>query len=88
MEIKKFMGKDIDIGANASTDALKSYLYDDLKLPVLKTTAKYQAAADEESLILLKDWWQVNNLDLISFLNLIQEYRKWKKNQIYIYFLR
>ena len=78
-EIKKFMGKDIDIGANASTDALKSYLYDDLKLPVLKTTAKYQAAADEESLILLKDWCKDNNPELIPFLNLMQEYRKWNK---------
>lgn len=78
-EIKKFIGEDIDIGANASTDAFKKYLYEDLKLPVLKTTAKYQAAADEESLILLKDWSQENNPDVIPLLNLIQEYRKWNK---------
>lgn len=78
-EIKKFIGEDIDIGANASTDAFKKYLYEDLKLPVLKTTAKYQAAADEESLILLKDWCKENKPDLIPFLNLIQEYRKWNK---------
>ena len=43
---KPIIEKDIDIGANASTDAFKKYLYEDLKLPVLKTTAKYQAAAD------------------------------------------
>lgn len=78
-EIKKFIGKDIDIGANASTDAFKKYLYEDLKLPVMKTTAKYQAAADEESLILLKDWCKENRTEILLLLDLIHEYRKWNK---------
>ncbi|MBQ7574009.1 MAG: bifunctional 3'-5' exonuclease/DNA polymerase [Clostridia bacterium] len=78
-EIKKFTGKDIDIGANASTDAFKKYLYEDLKLPVLKTTAKYRAAADEESLILLKDWCEKNKPGTLPLLELIHEYRKWNK---------
>ena len=78
-EIKKFTGKDIDIGANASTDAFKKYMYEDLQLPVLKTTAKYQAAADEESLILLKDWCKANKPQLLPLLDLIHEYRKWNK---------
>lgn len=78
-EIKKFTGKDIDIGANASTDAFKKYLYEDLQLPVLKTTAKYQAAADEESLILLKDWCKENKPEILPLLDLIHEYRKWNK---------
>ena len=78
-EIKKFIGEDIDIGANASTDAFKKYLYEDLKLPVLKTTAKYQAAADEETLILLKDWCRDNKPDILPLLDLIHEYRKWNK---------
>ncbi len=78
-EIKKFIGKDIDIGANASTDAFKKYLYEDLKLPVMKTTAKYQAAADEESLILLKDWCRENRPGVLPLLDLIHEYRKWNK---------
>ena len=78
-EIKKFTGKDIDIGANASTDAFKKYMYEDLQLPVLKTTAKYQAAADEESLILLKDWCKENKPEILPLLDLIHEYRKWNK---------
>jgi DNA polymerase-1 len=78
-QIKSLVGRDIDIGANASTDAFKKYLYKDLKLPVLKTTAKYQAAADEESIILLKDWCKENKPDVLPLLELIQEYRKWNK---------
>jgi len=78
-DIKRIIGKDIDIGANASTDAFKKYLYEDLKLPVLKTTAKYQAAADEESLILLKDWCKENKPEILPLLDLIHEYRKWNK---------
>ena len=41
-----FMIGDVNIGANASTSAFKKYLYGDLKLPVFKTTAKYQEAMD------------------------------------------
>ena len=78
-EIKKFIGKEIDIGANASTDAFKKYLYEELKLPVMKTTAKYQVAADEESLMLLKDWCNDNKPEVLPLLNLIHEYRKWNK---------
>jgi len=48
-----FIIGDIDLGANASTAAFKNYLYKDLGLPVLKTTAKFQEAADDEVLILL-----------------------------------
>ena len=36
-----FIIGDVNIGANASTSAFKKYLYGDLGLPVLKTTAKY-----------------------------------------------
>jgi len=78
-KIKKFIGKEIDIGANASTDALKKYLYEDLQLPILKTTSKYQAAADEESLMLLRDWCNDNKPEVLPLLNLIHEYRKWNK---------
>ena len=51
-----FLIGDVEIGANASTSAFKSYLYKDLGLPVVKTTAKYQEAADDETMILLADW--------------------------------
>jgi DNA polymerase-1 len=50
-----FMIGDVNIGANASTSAFKKYLYEDLKLPVFKTMAKYQEAMDDEAMILLAE---------------------------------
>lgn len=78
-EIHQFSGSEIALGANASTDSFKKYLYEDLKLPVMKTTAKYQAAADEESLILLKDWCMINRPEIVRLLDLVHDYRKWNK---------
>ena len=78
-KIHEFTGTEIDLGANASTDAFKKYLYEDLKLPVMKTTAKYQAAADGESLILLKDWCMLNRSEIVQLLDLVHDYRKWNK---------
>lgn len=81
-ELKKeiaFMIGDVEIGANASTSAFKKYLYDDLKLPVLKTTAKYQEAADDETMILLSDWCKENRPELVPLFKLVQEYRRWGK---------
>lgn len=69
----------INIGANASTSAFKQYLYKDLGLPVLKTTVKYQEAADDQALIMLRDWCKENKPQLVRLFNLIQEYRKWGK---------
>ena len=77
-KIHKFTGTEIDLGANASTDAFKKYLYEDLKLPAMKTTAKYQAAADEESLILLKNWCIINRPEIVLL------YRKSKKIILHI----
>jgi DNA polymerase-1 len=74
-----FMIGDVEIGANASTAAFKKYLYEDLKLPVLKTTAKYQEAADDETMILLSDWSRENRPELARLFELVQEYRKWGK---------
>ena len=39
-----FIIGDINIGANASTAAFKRYLFDTLKLPKMKLTAKEQDA--------------------------------------------
>ncbi|MFX4263103.1 bifunctional 3'-5' exonuclease/DNA polymerase [Pelotomaculum propionicicum] len=69
----------VNIGANASTSAFKKYLYNDLGLPVLKTTEKYQEAADDQALILLRDWCYENKPELVQLFNLVQEYRKWGK---------
>ena len=67
---------DVNIGANASTSAFKSYLYKDLGLPVLKTTAKYQEAADDEAMILLAEWCRENRPELVRLFELVQEYRR------------
>ena len=76
-----FIIGDVEIGANASTSAFKSYLYKDLGLPVLKTTAKYQEAADDEAMILLADWCRENRPELARLFELVQEYRRWGKMQ-------
>jgi len=74
-----FIIGDVHIGANASTSAFKKYLYEDLDLPVLKTTAKYQEAADDEALILLAEWCEQNRPDLVPLFRLVQDYRRWGK---------
>lgn len=71
-----FLIGDVNIGANASTSAFKNYLYKDLGLPVLKTTAKYQEAADDEAMILLADWCRENRPDLTRLFEMVQEYRR------------
>jgi DNA polymerase-1 len=78
-QIHRLAGKEINIGANASTDEFKNFLYKELDLPVLKTTAKYKSAADEEAIILLKDWCRDNNSPHLPLLIAVQEYRKWNK---------
>lgn len=74
-----FLIGDVNIGANASTSAFKKYLYDDLKLPVFKTTAKYQEAMDDEAMILLAEWCAENRPELAALFELVQEYRRWGK---------
>ena len=74
-----FIIGDVNIGANASTSAFKEYLYKDLRLPVLKTTAKYQEAADDEAMVLLAEWCEKNRPDLVPLFRLIQDYRRWGK---------
>lgn len=77
-EIAGIIGN-IEIGANASTSAFKKYLFVDLGLPVMKTTAKHQEAADDETMILLKEWCKSNRPELVRLFKLVQEYRKWGK---------
>lgn len=74
-----FLIGDVKIGANASTSAFKNYLFHDLGLPALKTTAKYQEAADDETMILLADWCRENRPELVRLFELVQEYRRWGK---------
>ena len=77
-EISGIIGN-IEIGANASTSAFKKYIFVDLGLPVMKTTAKHQEAADDETMILLKEWCKSNRPELVRLFELVQEYRKWGK---------
>ncbi len=74
-----FIIGDINIGANASTAAFKRYLFDTLKLPKMKLTAKEQDALDDEAIILLKEWCTVNRSELAELFELVQEYRRWGK---------
>ena len=77
-EITMLIG-DISIGANCSTKAFKEYLYQTLKLPVMKVTASNREAADDASMILLKEWCDANRPELSPLFTLVQEYRKWGK---------
>lgn len=74
-----FMIGDVNIGANASTKAFKEYLYKTQKLPILKTTELEKEAADDMTMILLKEWCDENKPELSNLFSLIQEYRKWGK---------
>jgi DNA polymerase-1 len=74
-EIEFIIG-DVNIGANCSTSDFKNYLYKNLGLPVVKTTAKYQEAADDETMILLAEWCETNRPELVPLFKLVQEYRK------------
>ena len=77
-EITMLIG-DVEIGANCGTKAFKDYLYQTLKLPVMKVTASNKEAADDASMIMLKEWCDVNRPELSNLFTLVQEYRKWGK---------
>ena len=74
-----FMIGDVNIGSNCSTNAFKSYLFNDLRLPVLKTTESNREAADDATMIMLKEWCDTNRPELSHLFELVQEYRKWNK---------
>lgn len=70
---------DVDIGTNCSTVAFKDYLYKTEKLPVLKTTAKFQEAADDQAIQLLMAYCKKARPELVPFFETVQELRKWTK---------
>lgn len=74
-----FMIGDVNIGSNCSTNAFKNYLYKDLGLPVLKVTESNKEAADDATMIMLKEWCDTNKPELSHLFELVQEYRKWNK---------
>ena len=75
----EFLIGEVNIGANCSTQAFKKYLYTDLGLPVLKTTESNREAADDMTMILLKEWCDGHRPELSGLFTLVQEYRKWGK---------
>ena len=66
----------VDIGANASTSAFKKHLFSTLALPVMKTTAKMQEAADDQTMVLLSEWCAANRPELTPLFEAVQEFRK------------
>lgn len=74
-----FIIGDVNIGSNCSTNAFKNYLYKDLGLPVLKVTESNREAADDSTMIMLKEWSDENRPELSPLFTLVQEYRKWGK---------
>lgn len=84
-QIRDLIG-DVDIGANANTQAFKRYLFEDLKLPVLKTTAKSKEAADDQALIMLSEWCEEHRPELVSLFTLIQEYRKHDVKKLLVWY--
>ena len=76
-----FLIGDVNIGANCATAAFKKYLYQDLKLPILRTTGTNREAADDMTMTLLKEWCDTNRPQLSRLFSLVQEYRKWGKIQ-------
>ena len=77
-KIRSMIG-DVDIGANAGTQAFKDYLYKDLGLPVLKTTAKNAEAADDQVMVMLAEWCAEHRPEFAPLFELVQEYRRWSK---------
>ena len=77
-EIAGIIG-DVNIGSNCSTNEFKSYLYGTLGLPVLKTTETNREAADDATMIMLREWCDRNKPELSHLFELVQEYRKWNK---------
>ena len=74
-----FIIGDVNIGSNCSTNAFKNYLYKDLELPVLKVTESNREAADDSTMIMLKEWCDEHRPELSPLFTLVQEYRKWGK---------
>ena len=70
---------DIEIGENCGTEAFKNFLYKTLGLPVIKLTAKYREAADDEAIQMLAGYCKQVRPELVEFFDTVKEFRKWAK---------
>jgi DNA polymerase-1 len=77
-DISDMIGE-VNLGLNAATKEFKDFLYTELELPVLKTTEKFNEAADDEALMLLADWSKDNRPELVPLFDKVLEFRKWGK---------
>ena len=77
-EIRGIIGN-IDIGSNAGTKDFRNYLFRELELPVFRKTESNRESLDDETMILLKEWCDVNRPGLSRLFELVQAYRKWGK---------
>lgn len=66
----------VNVGANAATNDFKAYLFADLGLPVLKTTATGQASVDNEALAALLDYACDHAPAALDYLGWVGEYRR------------
>jgi DNA polymerase-1 len=78
LEISDMIGE-VNLGLNAGTKEFKDFLYKELELPILKTTEKFNEAADDEALMLLADWSKDNRPELVPLFDKVLEFRKWGK---------
>ena len=69
----------IPIGENASTAAFKKLIFNTYGIPVMKLTKKMKPSIDDEAMILMHEWCEVNMPDKAELFTLVQEYRKWGK---------
>lgn len=69
----------VEIGENCGTQAFKDYLFKELHLPILKTTATYAEAADDEAMLKLKEYCKTYRKELVGFFDTVLELRKWAK---------
>lgn len=70
----------VDIGSNASSSALKKFLFDDLKLPVAFKTDKGNPKIDDTAFTEMKEYCIKNGKDDVAeFLRNIELYRKISK---------
>lgn len=69
----------VKVGANAATNDFKAYLFNDLSLPVLKTTETGKPSVDNEALDALMDYARENAPEVLNYLALVGEYRRLSK---------
>jgi DNA polymerase-1 len=65
----------VRVGKNAATNDLKAYLFEDLKLPVLKRTDTGKAALDEDAIKQLSGYCRDRGLPARAYLAAISAYR-------------